>query len=152
APMTAVADRLREAIGVSDIDGETPLGFFDDVVARRPIPGWDTRFDYERSHARVNVPVHLTAGWYDVILGHDLDHFQRMRATSAAGAHTSITIGPWSHSNFTNLVGELDYGRRSTGASLDLGPSIAAEMTEWFRVKLTDTPSSLDEMPPVRVF
>ena len=96
----------------------------------------------------------LTAGWYDVILGHDLDHFGRMRregASSVAREGTRLLVGPWSHGNLTNIVGELDFGRRATGASIDMGLGVSPTLIEWFKSKLAglDEP---DESPRVRLF
>lgn len=156
-PLTAVGDRLRELVvelagGEGQAGAGDVLQYFDDVVRRRPLPLANGSPVRGRTHAAVKVPVRLTAGWYDVILGHDLEHFRRMREHSTARAATRLTIGPWSHSNFTNLVGELDFGRRSMGASLDLGASISSDLVEWFRSELTASPLTPDDTPPVRAF
>jgi putative CocE/NonD family hydrolase len=153
-PLTKVGEVLHDLVGSPDAVGGGPLQYFTDVLERRMPHEWEAGIGYERSHRRVGVPAFITAGWYDVILGHDLDHFVRMRqegATQAAREETRLLIGPWSHGNFTNVVGEVDFGRRSIGASLDMGPGISPMLIEWFKSKLagTDTPA---EGPRVRLF
>jgi putative CocE/NonD family hydrolase len=153
-PLTSVATMLRDLVGPGDTAGGAPLGYLDDVLHRRTPAEWDAGLGYARSHERVQVPVFLTAGWYDVILGHDLDHFVRMRrggATREAREQTRLLIGPWSHSNFTNVVGQLDYGRRAMGASLDMGLGISETLIGWFKSKLGQ-PVRPDDGPRVRLF
>lgn len=153
-PLTSVADAVRELVGPGDTAGDSPLAYLDDVLHRRPPPSWES-LDLERSHSRIGVPAFIVASWYDVILGHDLDHFARMRqgaATPEARAGTRLLVGPWSHSNFTNVVGALDYGRRSMGASLDLGPGLSATLIEWFTSQLGSGDAGEPEGPRVRLF
>jgi len=54
--------------------------------------------DIDRSHSMQNVtiPVHLTAGWYDLLLLWQLKDYQALRA---AGQEPHLTIGPWTHPN-----------------------------------------------------
>ena len=158
-PLTSVGEIFRDLIGPVDSAQGAPLEYFDDVLYRRVPKAWQNGIGYERSHARVRVPVFLTAGWYDVILGHDLDHFARMRATGAspeARDETRLLIGPWSHGNFTNVVGQVDFGRRSMGASIDMGFGISPTLIEWFRSKLGGEPTGATiegvAGPRVRVF
>jgi putative CocE/NonD family hydrolase len=153
-PLTKVGDLLRDLVGHGEGEGGEPLEYFDDVLRRRGPKEWEAGLGYARSHDRVRVPVFLTAGWYDVILGHDLDHFGRMRrtgATEAAREQTRLVIGPWSHGNFTNVVGDLDFGRRAMGASMDMGLGLSPTLIEWFKSKLGGSSSSA-EGPRVRLF
>ena len=87
----------------------------------------------------MRVPAFITASWYDVILGHDLEHYARMKrdaATAEARDRTRLLIGPWSHGMFQNVVGELDFGRRAMGGSLDLGVDLGTIQVEWLRTQL----------------
>ena len=58
-------------------------------------PYWAT-LDHTASVARVGVPVHFVAGWYDLFLTGELADYERLRA---AGHAPSLTIGPWSHTS-----------------------------------------------------
>src|SRR4051794_12228891 len=161
-PLTAVGDVLREVIGagagagaVAAGDEGRPLAFFRRVVERRVPEEWEAGLGFERAHTRVRVPAFITASWYDVILGHDLEHYARLRrdgATDAAREQTRLLIGPWSHGMFLNVVGELDFGRRAMGGSLDMGPDLGGIQVEWFRRQLVDAPPTALDGPRVRLF
>ena len=152
-PMTKVSAILREVVGGAANEGDRPLAYFDDIVCRRVPEEWN-RLTFERTHSRVRVPAFLVAGWYDVILGHDLEHFTRMRtraATSDAADRTRLLVGPWSHSNFTNVVGDLDFGRRSMATSIDMNAGISSTLVEWFLSMLAGVDARADG-PRVRLF
>ena len=103
----------------------------------------------------MQVPALITASWYDVILGHDLEHFARMRRTAAtdrAREQTRLLIGPWSHGMFLPVVGDLDFGRRAAGSSLDLGVDLGAVQAEWFASQLGEPRHPTGGPPRVRLF
>jgi uncharacterized protein len=153
-PLSKVGDVLQEVIGPASDGGDAPLSFFRNVVARDLPASWRDGVGFRRDHSRVRVPAFITASWYDVILGHDLEHFRRTRtgaATAEARARTCLLVGPWSHGMFLNVVGQLDFGRRAAGASLDLGPDLGTLQVEWLKAQLGGDPSRFD-MPPVRLF
>ena len=52
---------------------------------------WRGGVGHDRAHTRVRVPAFITASWYDVILGHDLEHYARMQrdARHARGARAA---------------------------------------------------------------
>jgi uncharacterized protein len=137
-PLSKVGEVLQDVIGPAADGGERPLSFFRNVVERRLPDAW-TGLSLERSHRHVRVPAFITASWYDVILGHDLEHYTRMKrdaATPAARDRTRLLIGPWSHGMFQNVVGELDYGRRAMGGSLDMGVDLGTIQVEWLKSHL----------------
>ncbi len=108
-----------------------------------------------RDHSCVRVPAFITASWYDVILDHDLRHYACMRACAAtdeAREQTRLLIGPWSHGMFLNVVGQLDFGRRAMGGSLDLGVDLGTLQTEWFKAQLGGSGSAVLDGPRVRLF
>jgi putative CocE/NonD family hydrolase len=155
APLSKVGDVLQEVIGPASDGGDAPLSFFRNVVARGLPDAWrDDGVGFARDHSRVQVPAFITASWYDVILGHDLEHFRRMRACAAtedARERTCLLVGPWSHGMFLNVVGQVDFGRRAAGASLDLGPDLGSLQIEWLKAQLDGDPSAV-ELPRVRLF
>ena len=82
-PLRKVGDVLQEVIGpAADGGARQPLAFFRKVVERALPDEW-ARLSIERSHRRVRVPAFITASWYDVILGHDLEHYARMKRDAA---------------------------------------------------------------------
>jgi putative CocE/NonD family hydrolase len=153
-PLAKVGDILRTVIGPASDGGDAPLSFFRNVVARELPASWSDGVGFARDHTRVQVPAFITASWYDVILGHDLQHFARMQTcagTDRARSGTRLLIGPWSHGMFLNVVGRLDYGRRAMGGSLDLGADLGTLQTDWLKAQLGGDPPAVDG-PRVRVF
>ncbi len=73
-----------------------PVRFFQDLLANGPdTPFWHKR-DFSRAVGRVQAPVNMTGGWYDVFLPWQLEDYAALRA---AGRNPHLTIGPWWHSD-----------------------------------------------------
>jgi putative CocE/NonD family hydrolase len=146
-------------VGGAADDGEAPLSFFRTVVERAVPDRWRADTVAARDHAQVRVPALITASWYDVILGHDLEHFARVRrqaVSDVAREQTRLIVGPWSHGMFLNVVGALDFGRRAMGGSLDLGADLGSLQAAWLGAQLADLPGdrgpAADAGPRVRLF
>ncbi|MEA2624844.1 MAG: uncharacterized protein QOD06_889, partial [Candidatus Binatota bacterium] len=131
------------------------LDFFFEVL-RHP-----ARDDFNRSllvadrHGSVRVPALIIAGWHDLLLAADLEHYRRMRteaATDEARERTRIVIGPWSHGSFLNVVGERDFGFRASGFFMDLREDLTSLHLRWFDRWLKGKRNGVDEEPPVRLF
>jgi putative CocE/NonD family hydrolase len=107
-------------------------------------------------HYRVRAPALILAGWHDLLLAADLQHYRAMReqaATEAAREGTRLVIGPWSHRMFLNVVGELDFGLRASGVFLDLREDLTAMQLRWFGHWLSDEATTRGpDGPRVRVF
>ena len=58
--------------------------------------------DVDHSHrvADVSVPVSSIGGWYDIFLPGQLRDFQTLQE---AGRPARLTVGPWTHAQFTNI-------------------------------------------------
>ncbi len=109
---------------------------------------------YDRHH-EVQVPALIVAGWHDLLLGSDLAHYTQMKtsaATEEARERTRMIIGPWTHGMFLNVVGDLDFGLRSSGFFLDLREDLTALNLRWFGQRLKGVSSGIDEEPPVKLF
>ena len=120
-----------------------------------------TRGDYHRArsvyerHDQIRVPALIIAGWHDLLLGADLAHYTQMKTTAATGEareRTRLIVGPWSHGMFLNVVGDLDFGVRSSGLFLDLKEDLTALNLRWFGRRLKGVPTGIDEEPPVKLF
>jgi uncharacterized protein len=107
-------------------------------------------------HGEVSAPALVLAGWHDLLLAADLQHYRSMReeaATERAREGTRLVVGPWSHGMFLNVVGELDFGLRSSGAFLDLREDLTALQLRWFGHWLSDeAPATGPDGPRVRLF
>lgn len=110
-------------------------------------------------HGDITVPALLLAGWYDLCLQPDLDHFTAMRSSGGsdeARRLTRIVIGPWAHAGFTGTVGGLDFGVRAGGLLLDLREDLGGLHRRWFDARLRGLPAGIstgiDDEPPVKLF
>ena len=71
-------------------------------------------------------------------------------ATPEARDRTRLLIGPWSHGMFQNVVGELDFGRRAMGGSLDMGADLGTIQVEWLKSQLCG--DAVGDGPRVKLF
>jgi putative CocE/NonD family hydrolase len=167
---------LPELVGlVDDIDAlddrmsRTPLVPFSPVdaraggvapwfseIARQEVrgPQHDARCISHR-HDQVLAPALQIAGWYDALLAGDLSHFVSMRREAGSPEARSLTrlvVGPWSHATFTSSVGELDFGVRAAGISLDLREDLTGLHRRWFDQRLRGIDTGIDDEPAVRLF
>jgi len=131
------------------------LPFFFEALRHPTRDAWASSLLVAERHGRVRVPALIIAGWHDLLLAADLEHFRKMReeaATGIARAATRIVIGPWSHGMFHNVVGDLDFGLRANGLSLDLREDLTGLQLRWFDRWLKDRNNDADEEAPVRLF
>ncbi len=104
--------------------------FFQELLANgADTPFWDRR-DFSATVSRVDAPVNMTGGWYDIFLPWQLRDYAALRA---AGHRPYLTIGPWFHADQRMMRGSV------------------GEAVKWFRAHLLDDPSQLREQP-VRLF
>ncbi len=123
---------------------------------KHPVPdAWTDGMLFNSRYASVKVPALIIAGWYDMLLGADLEHFAGMKThagTEVARANTRMIIGPWSHAMFMNMVGQVDFGFRSSGLFMDLREDLTTLQLRWFSRWLKDEPNGIDSEAPVKVF
>jgi len=106
-------------------------------------------------HPDITVPALEFAGWHDLILQPELDHFMAMKAEAGsddARRLTRLVVGPWHHASFAGYVGELDFGFRASGILLDLKEDMTGLHRRWFDARLKGIPSGIDDEPPVKLF
>jgi putative CocE/NonD family hydrolase len=132
------------------------LPFFFEILAHPLRDDYTSARSVSESHDRVRAPALILAGWHDLLLAADLQHYRSMReqaATDQARQGTRLVIGPWSHGMFLNVVGELDFGLRSSGVFLDLREDLTAMQLRWFGHWLSDeAPAKEPDGPRVRLF
>ncbi|MGH2916155.1 MAG: CocE/NonD family hydrolase [Solirubrobacteraceae bacterium] len=163
APATEIERRVESLI--DELDRLAEVGFWrlpasDWVTARHGVPGLDASSDAAATascavtgrHDRVMVPVFGIGGWHDPFLQGVLDNHVAM---TALHRDSRIVIGPWSHSNFTDVIGGLSFGTR---ARRDGGPAggpddLSELQLDWFRRHLApETVVRSDSAAPVRIF
>ncbi|MEU8344151.1 CocE/NonD family hydrolase [Spirillospora sp. NPDC048832] len=137
APLTARRRALRAARSgrpLAELDalaGGRPMRFYQDLLANHGAPGryWDRR-DFSGTVGRVEAPVTLLGGWYDVFLPWQIKDYLALRG---AGHTPYLTIGPWWHTDARHGL-----------------PGIR-ESLAWFRAHLQGDPSGL-RADPVRLY
>jgi putative CocE/NonD family hydrolase len=115
-------------------------------------PRWRQVSTIAGRQAEVELPTLHTGAWYDIFCQGTLDNFT---ASRAAGRPATLIMGPWSHSNTTSQVGDINFG---TGAAMDVmgarGRFADLELdwlSQWLTPELAkQAPSS--PLPPVLLF
>jgi uncharacterized protein len=131
------------------------LPFFEETLRHAAPDAWTDSLLVSRKHGEMLAPALIIAGWHDVMLDGDLEHFAAMKsraATADARRATRIVIGPWSHGMFASTVGDLDFGMRASGTLLDLREDLTALQLRWFDRWLKDQRNGVDEEAPVKIF
>ncbi len=106
-------------------------------------------------HSEITTPALQIAGWNDLMIQSDLEHFVAMRngaATEDARRLTRLIVGPWAHAAFTPYVGDLDFGFRAAGVLIDLREDLTGLHRRWYDARLKGIPSGIDAEPPVKLF
>ncbi|MDP7262862.1 MAG: CocE/NonD family hydrolase [Dehalococcoidia bacterium] len=111
---------------------------------------WE-EFSNERSHDRVNVPVHHFGSWFDCFLAGTLRNYTGMRANAAtaeARVGQQMTIGPWIHNPAPadlRDAGEADFGEQAILGWL-------TTRLRWFDHWLKGVDNGVDTDKPVKLF
>ena len=131
------------------------LPFFFEALQHPSPDAWTAALLPADRHAEVQVPALIIAGWHDLLLTSDLEHFARMKAaagTPEARRATRIVIGPWAHGMFQSTVGDLDFGLRASGQLLDLREDLSDLQLRWFDRWLKAKANGIDAEAPVKIF
>jgi hypothetical protein len=104
----------------------------------------------DATYDRVQVPSFHTTGWYDSMVQETLDSYQAM---VARGHDARLIVGPWTHVNFADPIGERAFGTRSGREYTPHGgQSIADLQLAWLGRKLAQGGADQSTTPPVRIF
>ncbi len=137
---------------VQDIDGlasggygELPAGRFP-AFARHDLP----ELGYERSrrepewatfcrvagrHDEVDLPTFQVGGWFDIFGQGTLDNFTAMRR---AGRSATLVMGPWTHTNWRHVVGDVNFGFGANSDYMGMRGRLHDMQFDWFRRILGD--------------
>ena len=122
---TPLRERYREATG-------RRVAFFEDWLEHSEAddPWWDP-IDHSAALERIDVPVLLQSGWYDLFLRQTLEQYRTLHSR-AVDVH--LTVGPWTH---------LEVNTRGW-------PTVMAEAVDWLRAAFSGERAGL-RARPVRV-
>ncbi|MFI1030655.1 CocE/NonD family hydrolase [Streptomyces sp. NPDC020951] len=120
--------------------GELPAGGFP-AFARHDLP----ELGYERSrrepewaasctvagrHAEVELPTFQVGGWFDIFGQGTLDNFTAMRR---AGRSATLVMGPWTHTNWRHVVGDVNFGFAANSDYMGMRGRLHDMQFDWFR-------------------
>jgi uncharacterized protein len=100
------------------------------------------------SYDRVCVPTFNLAGWYDIFLQGTLDNYQAM---AALRGDSRLIVGPWTHPDYADPVGEGLFGIRAGKDGVPVHPygDVNDLQLAWLRGHLD--PGAEIELPDARV-
>ena len=136
-------------------DDDSIVPFFFDFL-KHPTPDeWTKGLLFADRHHKVTVPSLTIAGWHDLLLASDLEHFQGMKenaGSTQAREHSKLIVGPWAHAMFSHVVGHMDFGFRSNGMFLDLKEDLTKLQLRWFSRWLKGEKNGIEDEAPVKIF
>jgi putative CocE/NonD family hydrolase len=102
---------------------------------------------------KVTIPVLHISGWYDddmiVNVLASYKDIKERGGSELAKQNQRMLIGPWTHStDLLNVVGELDFGQRASGAMVD----VTGVHIRWFDHWLKNIQNGIMNEPPIRFF
>ncbi len=100
-------------------------------------------------YEKMQVSAYLVGGWYDVFLDSTIGSFQAIRKN---GQDARLLIGPWTHSNYSNAVGELDFGMAANSSFLNFQYDSTTLHQLWFDQQLKKLENPLAKEPPIKLF
>ncbi|WP_088810050.1 MULTISPECIES: CocE/NonD family hydrolase [unclassified Listeria] len=102
------------------------MNYFSELLSLRPDDAHWRGITVRDHYARVNVPGLHIAGWYDCFLDKTIANFKNGHER---GLGDKLIIGPWTHANFTQYIGNRDFGSAANKFS---GPSMHKLHLAWF--------------------
>jgi uncharacterized protein len=135
---------------LDDLGGlEQILPFYRDWLEHDTRDAWWRETAPNERYADIAVPALHVGGWYDIFVAGTVENFARLHreaATDDARAAQRLVVGPWSHGNYGDTVGGLQYG---IDAVWGAGDTTAFHLA-WFDEHLRGGPAA--DLPPVQVF
>ncbi|MDT0566272.1 CocE/NonD family hydrolase [Streptomyces sp. DSM 3412] len=144
---------------VQDLDGlagggyaELPAGRFPAFVRHdlpelgyersRREPEWARSCTVTGRHDEVDLPTFQVGGWFDIFTQGTLDNFTAMRR---AGRSATLVVGPWTHTNLRNVVGDVNFGFAANSDFMGMRGRLTDMQFDWFRRTIGDgEPLELD--------
>lgn len=123
---------------------------FTDVFTRLRDTDYVARAGIAHAYDRVDLPVYHAGGWYDIFLGGTLRNYTSLAARGAAPQ--KLLIGPWTHGNSSQAVGDQDYGFRAGAVLIDGQIDFMSLQIQWFDRWLKDVSNGVEAGPPIKLF
>ena len=133
-------------------------------LARLGLPLDAIRRGYDQAHyhplavshfyPQVTVPAFNVGGWYDLFGQGTINNYRLLRrqGRTPQARQNKLLIGPWAHVNQSNVVGDLDFGFRSTAGFMDLKTDMTSLAQRWFDYWLKGIDNGITGEPPIKLF
>jgi putative CocE/NonD family hydrolase len=103
---------------------------------------------------QVKVPSLNIGGWYDIFTKGTLENYTAMRneGSTPEVRQSKLLIGPWSHVNYTNTVGEQDFGFGANMAFINVQTDLTGLAQRWFDGWLKGIDTGITREAPIKIF
>ncbi len=95
---------------------------------------------------RIHIPVFHIGGWYDMFIDQTWRDFSTL--IKQGSAPQKLLVGPWTHANYSSLVGDFDFGVQASGM---LVRPYELQL-RWFDYWLKGVQNGILEEPLVSIF
>ncbi len=128
--------------------GEGYAAFVHDILNHDLRDEYHQEISVREKSDNIDVPIFGMAGWYDLLLGQDLEHYEKLKEKK----NTKLMIGPWAHAGFAPIVGDLNFGMSTSSLLLELKTDLTSLQLKWFDHWLKGIENGITEEPPVKLF
>jgi putative CocE/NonD family hydrolase len=105
-------------------------------------------------YEQVQVPALNIGGWYDLYVQETIEGFRTLRehGSTPEARQSRLLIGPWSHINRTNVVGEINFGIAANSALIDLKSTMEGVHQRWYDRWLKGIDNGVEQEAPIKIF
>jgi uncharacterized protein len=128
--------------------GDGFASFVYDILEHEIRDEYHQEIGVKEKSEEINVPIFGMAGWYDLLLGQDLEHYETWKHKK----NTKLMIGPWAHAGFAQQVGELSFGLSASSLLLDLKTDLTSLQLKWFDYWLKGIKNGVMDEASVKIF
>ena len=127
---------------------------FFEQITRPNDRAFNALFSVAEAYDKVKVPAYNIGGWYDIFSQGTLQNFCALRTggSTPEARQAKVLIGPWSHVNYSNVVGDIDFGLLSHMSFMNLQTDLTALTQRWFDYWLKGIETGITQEPPVKLF
>ncbi len=122
--------------------------FFDQITRTTYDETWRA-ISIKPHYKNMDVSALLIGGWYDVFQKSTIDAFQQLQSF---GQDVRLLIGPWTHVNYSNAVGDREFGMAADSSFLNFQYDRTTLHQLWFDYKLKGQDNVLVHEPPIKLF
>lgn len=154
-------NRLRTegyySLPLKDFEPLKRLNFADDlqnIIAHPNSAEEAAPLSVDTEYGEIQVPSFNIGGWYDIFCNGTLQNFTALRTEGSTpqARQTRLLMGPWSHVNYGNTIGDIDFGFASASAFINMQTDLTGLTQRWFDYWLKGVENGITQEPPVKIF